>query len=87
MAHKQHINNKNDEKSNDQIINLSNYIPEPKSLYQILKLSDHIISKKNGEPQSKRKLLGYLIMTLLTKTKGLFQQMKSYQSNVLSKLN
>ena len=36
MTHEQHINNKNDEKSNDQIINLSDYIPEPKSLYQIL---------------------------------------------------
>ena len=32
-------------KSNDQIINLSDYIPEPKSLYQILKLSDHIKEK------------------------------------------
>ena len=45
MAHKQHINNKDDEKSNDHIINLSDYIPEPKSLYQILKLSDHIKDK------------------------------------------
>ena len=45
MAHKQHIINKNDEKSNDQIINLSDYIPEPKSLYQIFKLSDHIKDK------------------------------------------
>ena len=45
MVHEQHINNKNDEKSNDQIINLSDYIPEPKSLYQILKLSDHIKEK------------------------------------------
>ena len=37
--------NKNDEKSNDQTINLSDYIPEPKSLYQILKLADHIKEK------------------------------------------
>ena len=45
MAQEQHINNKNDEKSNDHIINLSDYITEPKSLYQVLKLSDHIKDK------------------------------------------
>ena len=41
MAHEQHVNNKKDKKSNDHIINLSDYIPEPKSLYQILKLRSH----------------------------------------------
>ena len=45
MAHKQHTSNKNDEKSNEHIINLPDYTLNPKSLHQILKLSYHIKDK------------------------------------------
>ena len=37
MAHEQQTNMKNNEKTNDHIINLSDYIPEPKSLQQVTK--------------------------------------------------
>ena len=55
MAHEQHIN-RNDEIPNDHIINLSDYIPEPKSLYQILKLSEHI--KEKWGTAIKKKIVG-----------------------------
>ena len=45
MAHEQQTDIKNNENTNDHIINLSDYIPEPKSLHQVLKLSDHIKDK------------------------------------------
>ena len=45
MAHEQQTDNKNNEKTNDQMINLSDYIPEPKSLHQVTKLSEHIKNK------------------------------------------
>ena len=45
MAQEQQTDIKNIENTNDHIINLSNYIPEPKSLHQVLKLSDHIKDK------------------------------------------
>ena len=64
IAHEQIQTNKIIEKNQDTQINLSDFIPEPKSLSQVLKLSPLV--KENGGCLSRRKSWDYLIMTHLT---------------------
>ena len=45
IAHEQVTQNKNEDKGNDIHINLSDFIPEPKTINQVLKLTPHIKEK------------------------------------------
>ena len=53
---------KNEEKCLDTIINLSDLVPEPKSLSQVLRLNGIIKEKKGGGVPSEKKLMVSLVM-------------------------
>ena len=81
IAHELSSTNKIIDVSKDEDINLSDFMPEPKSLSQILKLSP-AVKEKLGSAISEEKSKGYLKMILLIHMKDHYQQMKYYQSSL-----
>ena len=80
IAHELSSANKIIDESRDEDINLSDFMPEPKSSSKILKLSPALKEKWGSAISGKFK--GYLKMTLLIQMKDHCQQMKYSQSSL-----
>ena len=80
IAHEVSSTNKVLDKTRDEDINLSDFMFEPKSLSQILRLSP--TEKRNGDQQYQEQFKSYLKTIPLTQMKDHYQQIKAYQLNL-----